>query len=332
MSEKYLKRYEAVFLVQHTKGPKLSYKSAAKYMKKSESFVKKWVKRYLDVGNVDDLPERGSSRVTTKNQNRAIVRLFQDNPGLSLRSAQSKLRQKGIDLSLNTIRSRLRENELSFRSTLKKPLLSQKHVQKRLNWAKENLDRDWGNVIFTDESSFWAWSSLSKAWISKHNRFLKRTVKHPIKVHVWGCFCKRGFGCLFVFTGILNAERMRKIYKKCLMRSAEKFYGSDTTTWVLQEDNDPKHRSKLCSVWKQQNNITTMEWPAMSPDANPIENVWSYIKMRLRGKPVYTEKQLSYQIKKIWRSLPQEYAENLVKSMEKRCQAIINNDGDWTKY
>lgn len=332
MSEKYLKRYEAVFLVHHTKGPKLSYISAAKYMKKSESFVKKWVKRYIEVGNVDDLPERGSSQVTTEKQDRAILRLFQNNSALSLRSAQVKLRQKGLDISLNTIRSRLHANNLSFRATLKKPLLSEKHVQKRLNWANENLVRDWDNVIFSDESSFWAWSCISKAWTTMHNKLIQRTVKHPIKVHVWGCFSKRGFGCLFVFTGILNAQRMRNIYKKCLMKSATMLFGSDTTTWVLQEDNDPKHRSKLCSAWKQKNNITTMEWPAMSPDANPIENVWSYIKMQLRGKPVYTEKQLSCQIRKIWRSLPLEYAENLVESMQKRCQAIINNDGDWTKY
>ncbi|KAG6452269.1 hypothetical protein O3G_MSEX007545 [Manduca sexta] len=332
MSVKYLKRYEAVFLVYHSKGPKLTYKSAAKHIKKSESFVKKWVKRFSEVGNVDDLPERGSSRVTTEQEDRAIIRLFQNTPGLSLRTAQLKLRKKGIDISLNTIRSRMSENDISFRSTLKKPLLSEKHVEKRLNWAKENLDRDWSNVIFTDESSFWAWSSLSKAWTSKHNRLLQRTVKHPVKVNVWGCFCQSGFGCLFVFTGILNAERMCKIYQKCLMRSAKKFFGSDTTTWVLQEDNDPKHRSKLCSEWKRQNNIITMAWPAMSPDANPIENVWSYIKMQLRGRPVFTEKQLRYQIRKIWRSLPSEYAENLVKSMNKRCEAIINNNGDWTNY
>ena len=137
---------------------------------------------------------------------------------------------------------------------------------------------------------------------------------------------------LFLFTGNLNAEKMCTIYQKYLLKSAEKLYGSDRRSWVLQEDNDPKHRSKLCRAWKDENNVTAMEWPAMSPDANPIENVWSYMKMKLKGKPVYTVKQLSFQIKKIWRSLPKEYVENLVESMEKRCHAIISNGGDWTKY
>ncbi|EFN87394.1 Transposable element Tcb1 transposase, partial [Harpegnathos saltator] len=70
------------------------------------------------------------------------------------------------------------------------------------------------------------------------------------------------------------------------------------------------------------NGIIMMDWPVFSPDANPIENVWSYLKMKLKGKRVFTFKQLCIKIKTIWRSLP-EYAENLVKNMQKRCQAII---------
>lgn len=159
----------------HARGPKLTYKATAKYMRKSEAFVKKWVKRYLEIRTVDDLPKKGLARVTTTKENKTILRLFQDKPGLSLRCAQMKLRKKGIHVSLNTIRSRLREKNVSFRSTLKKPVLSEKHVEKRLAWAKENLDLDWDNVILTDESSFWAWSSLSKAWSTKSNRILQRT-------------------------------------------------------------------------------------------------------------------------------------------------------------
>ena len=56
MSTKYASRYEAVFLCTH---PKMSQLAAAKYMKKSKSFVQKWV-RYNVTKNVDDLPERGS--------------------------------------------------------------------------------------------------------------------------------------------------------------------------------------------------------------------------------------------------------------------------------
>lgn len=78
------------------------------------------------------------------------------------------------------------------------------HVTKRLEWVHENLSKDWDNIIFTDEAPFWAWVTIRKAWSIPSNRIIRRTVKHPIKIHVWGCFCKRGFGYLYLFTSNLK--------------------------------------------------------------------------------------------------------------------------------
>ena len=60
MSSVYVKRFEAVFLCTHPKGQLVSYTAAAKYIKKSKSFVKKWVERYKANKTVDDLPEKAN--------------------------------------------------------------------------------------------------------------------------------------------------------------------------------------------------------------------------------------------------------------------------------
>ena len=98
MSAKYLKRFEAVFLVNHANGPKLSYAPAAKFLRKSKVFVQKWVKRFTEVGNVDDLPERGRSQATKSKQDEMIVRLFRRNSTLTLRQGQTLLRKKGLQI------------------------------------------------------------------------------------------------------------------------------------------------------------------------------------------------------------------------------------------
>ena len=95
-------------------------------------------------------------------------------------------------------------------------------------------------------------------------------------MHLWGCFSKQGFGILYLFTCNLNAEKMLEIYKKALLPSAERWFVDKNEDWILQKDNDPKHRSKLCTEWKQQCGIVTLDWLSQSPDANPIENVWAY--------------------------------------------------------
>lgn len=332
MSAAYASRFEAVFLCTHPKGPKMSRQAAAKYMKKSKAFINKWVNRYLEVKNVDDLPGRGSTQKTTNKEDKLILRMFANNTRLSLRGGQAALKKKGLNISCDTIRRRLRAHNVKYRSTLKKPLLSEKHVEKRISWAQENMDRDWDNIIFSDEASFWAGTSIARTWCTPTNRLVQRTVKHPVKVHVWGCFSKQGFGTLHIFTDNLNAAKMVKIYEKALLPSAQKWFIRKNTKWILQEDNDPKHRSRLCTAWKQENDIELLDWPSQSPDANPIENVWSWMKLKLRGKQIWKVQELVRQIRLIWRSLPQEYAIKLVESMPRRCQAIIDNEGDWTSY
>ena len=111
--------------------------------------------------------------------------------------------------------------------------------------------------------------SFVKKWVERH----KANKKHPVKVHVWGCFSQHGFGCLELFTENLNAQKMLQIYERGLLRSATKMFVTDTADWILQENNDPKHRSRLCTAWKIENGITTLDRPSQSPDANPIENV-----------------------------------------------------------
>ena len=128
MSTAYAKRFEAVFLYTHPKGPKLSYAAAAKVIKNSKKFVVKWMTQFKSVKNVDDRPNRGKTRSTTNAQDKTIVRLFERNPTLRLREAMVKLAKKGIIVSINTIRQRLHEAKVLYRSTSSKPLLSEDHI------------------------------------------------------------------------------------------------------------------------------------------------------------------------------------------------------------
>ncbi|XP_019701139.2 uncharacterized protein LOC105192173 isoform X2 [Harpegnathos saltator] len=97
MSVAYTSRFETVFLCTHPKGPKMSYAAAGRYMKKSEGFVRKWVKRYNETKSVDDLPERGTQRSTTKKDDKAIIKIFEKNPGCSLRRAKNLLLKKDVE-------------------------------------------------------------------------------------------------------------------------------------------------------------------------------------------------------------------------------------------
>jgi hypothetical protein len=122
---------------------------------------------------------------------------------------------------------------------------------------------------------------------------------------------------------------MCDIYKHGLLPTAKKQFGHDSTIWRLQEDNDPKHTSKLAVQWKTNNSVNVIDWPSMSPDIAPIENVWQLIKMKLRQKKLPTYQSLVSAIKREWKLLPSDLAIKLVHSMKNRVSEVVESTGDF---
>ncbi len=98
---------------------------------------------------------------------------------------------------------------------------------------------------------------------------------------------------------------------------------------VLARDNDPKHRSNYSRTWKSDHQIVTLPWPSLSPDINPVENLWSFLKVKVAQRRPKTLEDLVNAIKNEWNELPSELAYNLMNSMENRVQSVIDSGGDY---
>jgi len=70
-----------------------------------------------------------------------------------------------------------------------------------------------------------------------------------------------------------------------------------------------------------------MDWPALSPDLSPIENLWSLIKNELETmKPMKMEQWLE-KINGIWQGFGPEYLAKFFDSMKERIQKCISRKG-----
>ena len=59
--------------------------------------------------------------------------------------------------------------------------------------------------------------------------------------------------------------------------------------YVFQQDNASIHVSKLSKQWLERNFSAVLEWPAKSPDLNPVENVWKMLADIVFDGPEYHE-------------------------------------------
>ncbi|GFW37425.1 transposable element Tcb2 transposase [Trichonephila clavipes] len=68
-----------------------------------------------------------------------------------------------------------------------------------------------------------------------------------------------------------------------------------------------------------------MDWPAYSPDLNPIEHVWDALGRRIAARLHHPEntQQLKQMLIEEWVLLPQEMLHQLVLSMRRECEATI---------
>jgi transposase len=326
------KRWEIIFLNLHRLGPKLSIKAIAKELQCSRDTVKTWIDRYKKTGDIQDEERQGRKRKTSEREDLDIVTMAKKQRTSTLANISTSMSRQGTEISLMTVKRRLNEQGLYKLKPLLKPLLLDKHRSSRFKWAKANKNTDWSKVIFTDETSISQFGKPKQVWRQRGEIIKAPTVKHSLKVHVYGCFSEKGFGNICCFTNNLNADLLCTIYKTTLLPSAGIFFGKHNHSWILQEDNDPKHTSKKAQKWRTDNQVKRISWPSQSPDLNPMENVWAVLKANVSNHKPTSTKELIRIIKKEWKKLDKTFAENLVLSMKNRISLVLSNKGDHILY
>ncbi|GFX93736.1 DDE_3 domain-containing protein [Trichonephila clavipes] len=99
--------------------------------------------------------------------------------------------------------------------------------------------------------------------------------------------------------------------------------------FLFMDDNARPRLANIVDECLQSKDITRMDWPAYSPDLNPIEHVWDMLGRRIaaRQSPPTCLPELRRTLLDEWCNIPQDQIDNLILSMPRRCaQGLLATD------
>lgn len=269
-----------------------------------------------------------ADKFLTEEVAREIEEYMQQNPSAS---ASQIIIDLNYDVTTRTMRRAMKELGFQYSSTLKVPLMTMGHIEDRLAFAEKNLRKTWANAVFVDECSFLTHTFPKKAYQKRGRRLTYSCPKKPGKVHIWGGISLNGKTTLHIFTENLTGKLYRTILRTKLLPSMQRLYGG--TPWILVQDNDPKHTCNVVSKFIRENNIQLQKnWPANSPDMNPIENIWAIMKSEISKIRPQTTAELNVEIRTTWRLLSDNTIVNCIQSMSNRLQLVLDNNGNKIPY
>ncbi|KAK3529748.1 hypothetical protein QTP86_003015 [Hemibagrus guttatus] len=208
-----------------------------------------------------------------------------------------------------------------------------------LTWAKKKKNwtvAQWSKVLFSDESKFCisfgnqgprVWRKGGEAHSPS---CLKSSVKFPQSVMIWGAMSSAGVGPLCFLKTKVTAPVYQEILEHFMLPSADQLFKD--ADFIFQQDLAPAHTAKSTKSWLNDHGVGVLDWPANSPDLNPIENLWGIVKKKMRNKRPKNADELKATVKETWASIPPQQCHKLITSIPRPIEAVIKAKGAPTKY
>lgn len=265
-----------------------------------------------------------------------IVERIKEDPFLT---ARSFAREYGV--SDKTIASIFHLNGLACQTAARETRLSEDHRINRVAYCRQMLEQ-WHEdrlktIIFSDEKNFSTdVSRRCKVYRPYNTRYEPHYVKEiqrsgRITNNYWGAIGYEGpMTDIVRIDGRFTSHQYMGIVRTHVIPMMNRFHEPRT----FMQDNSPIHTAANSMALFARQNFELLAWPPLSPDLNPIENVWGYMETnwpRIHPRNPQTLDAVVRQRRDDLRT-KQVYFQNLYRSLRNRFQEVIGYDGHWCSY
>ncbi|GFT95607.1 transposable element Tcb1 transposase [Trichonephila clavipes] len=310
----------------------------------AQSVISRFWQRFQVDGNVSRCYCIGRPRVTTLNEDRYIY--LADTAKRNRRSTASDLSRQlssttGTTGSRQPVCRSLGHIGLHARRPVRCVPLTATHCRLRLNWSREHAlwtPQQWSCVMFFDESRFSLQSDSHQTliWRAPGTRYHQ---ENTIERHSYfGAGWLISGGIILVSRTDLHVQSVTMtdhIYRDVILEQHVRlFRGAMGAEFLFMDDNARPHHANIVDECLQSEDITRMDWPAHSPDLNPIEHVWDILGRRIaaRQPPPTCLPELRRELLDEWCNILQDQIDNFILRIPRRRKACIASSGRHTSY
>jgi transposase len=296
----------------------------------SEGTVRNYLKKWTRGEPVESTRGRGQPRKITSEISSFIGKILQEDSLATARTIASKVQSsKGVTVSSSCVSKHLQKLGYRYSKPKQIPLLTKTHKQHRVEWCRRFANFDWSKVYFSDETYIALHGTSPCQWHKKGHRPTIGKPKYSPKTLFWGAISMKNRTPLVAESSTITSVRYQDMLVKHFLPFSRR---TRTRSYFLQQDNAPAHVSKITKAFFKDSKIKTFDWPANSPDLNPIENLWSILKLRVFARKPKDKNDLMKIAKEEWTSISPQVVQNVIQSMPKRIRQVLDRKGEKCDY
>jgi transposase len=322
----------------------------------SKRYVTAQLVKYQKRGNVSALPRSGRPKLLSAAQIEAAAAAVEELQCVA--KAAAVLRQQGTiasSISNKTV-ARAVKSLLELAPVQPRPILSAATKMRRMAFSRQ--DHDSNSIIAIDSTYLTLCSSQRKRkkWVRKGTKPVANKPNKGQQLHVYGGITKYGVTRLFRVTGTtqhpqkyfrydrklkvqvpysgVGAEEFQEVLLQHLQPQAQQlFSAAGVQDWSFLLDGASAHRCPATVAFMSSNDISSIaDWPPNSPDLNPIENAWAWLKRQVYAQQYASLEAMWQAAESIWAAMPLSMCENLMNSIATRKAICLEREGAYTGY
>ena len=163
----------------------------------------------------------------------------------------------------------------------------------------------WDWVVFTDEKRFnlVGNDAYQSIWVEGKKRYTHEIGRTShVGIMVWGAIsCSSGLRLICIDERIMSETYCHMLENDFFNQTEDQL--PENFLWM--HDNATPHTAAATKAYLEEQGINVIMWPALSPDLNPIENIWGIMcqKLYANGKSYCNTIELWEAIVQTWHSL-----------------------------